>query len=119
MKSSSLVIVCLLVSIVFVHYARTSRAKREINWDGNNWAMGCDLPGNDITSFQIPREDCGEKCAQTSGCTHFAWNPWTGGTCWLKKGEATKENAVEQEDKTVMCGVIEGNTDTGDDNGDK
>jgi hypothetical protein len=106
MKSSSSIIVCTLFSLLFVHYVRSDIVKRDISWNGNNWAMGCDFTGNDMSNVQIRGEDCGGKCAETSGCTHFAWNSWNGGTCWLKQGEATKNDAVPA-DQDVVCGVME------------
>jgi len=94
MKSSSLVIV------LFIHYVHG------INWNGNNWATGCDFTGNDLSNVQIRGEDCGGKCAETSGCTHFTWTTFNGGTCWMKKGFISKNNAVSTNDQSVVCGVI-------------
>jgi hypothetical protein len=53
MKSSPSVIVCLLVFLLFAHYVRTRISKREINWNGNDWAMGCDFVGNHIKWYHF------------------------------------------------------------------
>ena len=37
-----------------------------VEWNGNNWAMGCDFTGNDLSNARIPGEQCGGKCAETS-----------------------------------------------------
>ena len=77
-----------------------------IQWNGNKWAMSCDFPGNDMSNFRTRGEDCGGKCAQTSGCTHYAWNTYQGGTCWLKSGSISKSDAVPRSDVPMVCGVI-------------
>jgi hypothetical protein len=104
MKALTVVIICILVSVVFVHNVHG------INWQGN-WATDCDFTGNDLSNFQTNGADCGGKCAQTSGCTHFAWNSYNGGTCWLKESEVTKDDAIVS--SGVVCGVItEGRPDS-------
>ncbi|KAJ3378025.1 hypothetical protein HDU92_007729, partial [Lobulomyces angularis] len=32
----------------------------EIDWKGNNWALGCDFPGHDFKQVSMP--DSGDKC---------------------------------------------------------
>ena len=83
------------------------RVKRGIDWNGNNWAFRCDFTGNDLTSAQIRGEDCGGRCAETSECTHFTWTKHDGGTCWMKKGSVSKDNAFETQDGSMVCGVID------------
>lgn len=77
-----------------------------IKWNGNNWAMSCDFLGNDLTNAQTRGEDCGGRCASTSGCTHFSWTNYNGGTCWMKKNGASKDDAVPKYDSDAVCGVI-------------
>jgi len=81
----------------------------EIQWNGN-WAFGCDFRGNDLSDIRISGELCGGKCAQTTGCTHFAWNTLNGGTCWMKSGSVSKNDAFSSWDQNMVCGLLE--TDT-------
>jgi hypothetical protein len=81
-----------------------------INWNGKNWAMGCDFHGNDLSNVRSSGALCGPKCAQTNGCTHFAWNNWNGGTCWMKHGSVSKNNAFSSGDRNMVCGVLDGGT---------
>ena len=71
MGISNLVLASILISLLTIHFVSAGFRKRTINWNGNNWALGCDFYGNDLMNVQIRGEDCGVKCAQTSGCTHF------------------------------------------------
>ncbi|CAF4317443.1 unnamed protein product, partial [Adineta steineri] len=77
-----------------------------IHWN-ENWAMGCDFHGNDLSNVQIRGEQCSQRCAETNGCTHFAWNNWNGGTCWMKHGSVSKNNAFESWDRNMVCGVLD------------
>lgn len=40
-----------------------------ITWNGN-WALGCDFVGNDLSNALTKGEDCGGRCAATSGMPH-------------------------------------------------
>ncbi|CAF3435748.1 unnamed protein product [Rotaria socialis] len=75
-------------------------------WNGNNWALSCDFPGNDMSNVQISGEDCGGLCANTSNCTHFTWTTYLNGTCWLKSGPVSKNDAILTTDLTMVCGVV-------------
>ena len=80
--------------------------KAQINWQsgagGVQWAPACDFNNHDMGSAQIPGETCGEKCISTrSGCSHFAWTNYLGGTCWMKTGGA-KFNSDDQ----TVCGIV-------------
>ena len=79
-----------------------------IDWNGN-WAFACDFFNNNIGSVQISGEECGVACEQTPGCTHFTWNPYDGGICWLKGGSVTKDDAYYSDVPGIVCGVVEGN----------
>ena len=76
-----------------------------INWNGNNWAMSCDFKGGDLRSVVVRAEDCGGECDRESQCTHFSWSAWNGGTCWLKTGSVSKDDAFVADDPNVVCGV--------------
>ncbi|CAF1103904.1 unnamed protein product [Rotaria sordida] len=76
-----------------------------VQWNGNNWAMSCDFPGSDLSNVKIAPEFCGGKCAQTQQCTHYTWTQYSGGTCWMKSGAVSKNDAVATSDPTMVCGV--------------
>ena len=40
-----------------------------------------------------------------SECSHFTWTPVKGGSCQLKSGEITKEEAVAKKGAGVRCGL--------------
>jgi len=77
-----------------------------VNWNGNNWALRCDFRGNDLQSVSAQGDQCGSLCAKTNGCTHWAFNRFNGGTCWLKRGTVTQANAFDSSDSSSSCGVI-------------
>jgi hypothetical protein len=81
-----------------------------INWNGNNWALGCDFRGNDLTNKQVSGEQCGGLCAQTQGCTHWAWTTLNKGTCWMKRGGVSKSGALSTGDNSMSCGVVSVNS---------
>eukprot|EP00808_Paulinella_micropora_P019551 g8663.t1 len=68
------------------------------------WALDCDLGGQDIAHVLSSGEACSGKCKQYSGCTHFAWNLYQGGTCWLKAGGLGKADAYARPGAT--CGIL-------------
>lgn len=37
-----------------------------ISWT-DNWALGCDFIGNDLSNVRTKGEDCGVRCASTQG----------------------------------------------------
>lgn len=77
-----------------------------INWNGNKWAMSCDFRGNDLSNALVPAPLCGPQCEKTPGCTHFAWTTYLGGTCWMKQGPISKDNAFSVDDHSAVCGVL-------------
>ena len=78
-----------------------------INWQPGNWAMQCDFKNRDFANKNnIPSSQCGGLCAKTSGCTHFTWSSYNGGTCWMKNGAVSKSDAVGTSDRTTVCGII-------------
>ena len=68
--------------------------------------MKCDFPGNDFGYRLIRGEECGGACGATSECTHYAWSPYQGGTCWLKRGAVSKWDAIYTGNQNHVCGVI-------------
>jgi len=96
-----------IITFLVVDVTLARRHKRQISWNGN-WAFACDFQGNDLTNVQIRGEDCGGRCAQTSGCTHFTWTTYLGGTCWMKQGSVGKHNAFSTNDQSMVCGVVGG-----------
>jgi len=78
--------------------------KRSITWNGN-WAYACDFHNNDLTNVQTSGEDCSGQCSQTLGCTHFTWTTYNGGTCWMKKGSVSKNDAFLTNDRSMVCGI--------------
>jgi len=91
---------------VLILLASTSEIKSQLSWNGN-WALACDFIGNDLANANVRGEDCSNKCYNTAGCTHFTWTTWNGGTCWMKKGSVSKNDAVFTNDQTMVCGVID------------
>ena len=82
----------------------------EINWQqgagGVEWAHACDFDNHDLSSAQIPGDQCEEKCISTSGCSHFSWTNYEGGTCWMKTGGAQKSDAKFNNDDQTVCGIV-------------
>ncbi len=76
-----------------------------VNWNGNDWALNCDFTGQDLSSAQVAAPQCGPRCLATSGCTHYTWNSYNGGTCYMKSGAATKANAFYVSTPNYVCGV--------------
>jgi oxalate decarboxylase/phosphoglucose isomerase-like protein (cupin superfamily) len=74
---------------------------------GYMWAVGCDWNNNDMGSAEVRGEDCGGKCLNTNGCTHFTWTSFNGGTCWMKKGSVQPGSALKT-DQSMVCGYKSG-----------
>ena len=94
-----------ILLLVFFVYASASRYRRQINWNPDNWAFACDFQGNDLSNVRIRGEDCGRRCSQTAHCTHFTWTGHEGGTCWMKTGEISRDNAHYTGDHSMVCGI--------------
>jgi hypothetical protein len=85
----------------------------QINWQngqptGTTWAMACDFKNSDLSNKQVAGADCANACASTSGCTHFTWTSYNGGTCWMKSGSVSKSNAFYTGDQSMVCGIFSG-----------
>ena len=68
--------------------------------------MDCDFKGKDLRSQQTQGSQCSATCQRTSGCTHFTWSNYNGGTCFMKQGGASKSEAVYM--SGAVCGVVGG-----------
>ncbi len=45
----------------------------------------------------------------TPGCTHFTWTSYNGGTCWMKSGDVSKNDAFDVNDGSNVCGIMDVN----------
>ncbi|XP_065674738.1 uncharacterized protein LOC136091291 [Hydra vulgaris] len=90
------------IAIVLLFWLASLQA---IEWNGN-WAFGCDFRNRDLANAQIKGAECGGRCSTTPQCTHFSWNSYNGGTCWMKYGPVSKSDAFETGDRGMVCGVI-------------
>ncbi|CAF1187936.1 unnamed protein product [Rotaria sordida] len=77
-----------------------------IQWNANNSAFGCYFRGNDMSNVLIASNLCAGQCAQTSGCSHFVWTTYMGGTCWMKSGVVSESNATHTGEPSMLCGII-------------
>ena len=93
------------VKIIFLLF--TIKLINAINWHEHNWAMACDFKNNNYLSIKTAASTCGPTCVITDKCTHFAWTDFEGGTCWMKKGFITKNNAFESNTPSIVCGLME------------
>ncbi|XP_037025151.1 uncharacterized protein LOC119066670 [Bradysia coprophila] len=84
----------------------TAHTHKESSNDDNGINY-CYFLGNDLTNAQIPREYCSDRCASTPSCTHFTWNAYNGGTCWMKKNRVTQSDAHVSHDNESVCGIVE------------
>jgi len=73
---------------------------------GVSWANNCDFKDQDLSTAQVRGEKCGKKCIETKGCTHFSWTTFNNGTCRMKWGEVTKNDAIINADREGACGII-------------
>ena len=97
----------------FLYVLTISLINAQIHWQngqptGTKWAMACDFKSSDLSNNIIAASNCASTCASTSGCTHFTWTSYNGGTCWLKKGSISQSNAVFTGDQSMVCGIIPG-----------
>ena len=78
------------------------------NNDANNqiqWAMDCDLPGQDSSQIRMPNSgaNCGSACARDPVCTHFTWSSINGGTCFMKSGFRNGNTSIFV--RGAVCGI--------------
>ena len=77
-----------------------------VAWNGNDWAYSCDFHGNDLSNTLVSASLCGPTCAQTPKCTHFTWTGINNGTCWMKYGTVSKNDAFSTNDASMVCGIL-------------
>ena len=77
-----------------------------INANDGPWSFGCDFFENDLRNVISRGEDCSGKCKQTTGCTHYTWTNFNGGTCWMKQGPISQADAIKA-DNGFVCGILE------------
>jgi exo-beta-1,3-glucanase (GH17 family) len=102
MLSGVKISLALYILVAFVSFGNVY----SIDWQQGKqvWAMGCDFVGNDLTNAKTSGEQCGDTCDQNPQCTHFSWTNYNDGTCWLKSGPVSKSDAIESNDKSIVCG---------------
>ncbi|CAF3678835.1 unnamed protein product [Rotaria sp. Silwood1] len=76
-----------------------------VQWNGQTWARSCDFNGNDLSHVEISPELCGPTCLRTKDCTHYTWTTLNGGTCWMKTGSVSKNDAISTNDPDMICGI--------------
>ena len=59
-----------------------------------------------IFIVKSPGENCGKINRNTPNFTHYAWNNYNDGTCWLKTRRISISQAFHK--PNCVCGVIEG-----------
>ena len=96
-KQLNAIVICL---ILFT--ARSLNA--QVSWQ----SYGCNFVSNDLANVPTALISCGPTCIATTGCTHFSWTTYNGGTCWMKSGIVSQANAVSITDKTASCGIVQG-----------
>ena len=105
MKSLSFIQVLATVCLVF----ETTFVQSQIQWQSGGWAFACDFKNSDLKNAKTSGSQCGPTCVSTSGCTHFTWTSYQGGTCWMKNGAVSQSNAIYTGDNSAVCGIVPGN----------
>ncbi|KAJ3325136.1 hypothetical protein HDV06_004892 [Boothiomyces sp. JEL0866] len=68
---------------------------------------GCDFQNQgDLAHVSTSLANCGPTCQSTAGCTHFAWVTDNGGTCWMKSGPVSWNNAQSSSTAGIFCGIL-------------
>jgi len=88
-----------------------SLVNAQINWQdgqpqGIRWALACDFKGNDLSNQKTSGPNCASTCTSTSGCTHFTWTTFNGGTCWMKTQNVSESDAFSTGDQSMVCGIV-------------
>jgi len=104
-----LAILLVLASISLSSSLNDHRIKKRFNWREESdlyWSENCDWSGNDLSSAKIQGEQCGSQCLRTSGCTHFTWTGYNGGTCWMKQNPTSLDRAISHGSEYSVCGIM-------------
>ena len=91
-----------------IHWMSNKELK-EIDWNvqsRHNWALSCDFIGNDLANIHMKQDLCPSICKKTKDCSHNYWNNFEGGTCWLKKGIITEQDAIYTNNILEFCGYF-------------
>ena len=71
------------------------------------WAYKCDFQGhNPVQKSPIKVQECLLLCEEDSQCTHFTWEPASGGSCRQRTGAVLTENAFIRKAPGLRCGVV-------------
>ncbi|KAJ1549254.1 hypothetical protein HK405_007077 [Cladochytrium tenue] len=92
---------------------RTVNLVRRFDWQSDSTgaimsASDCDWTGGDVANETTTSDGCGSACAAySSGCDHFTWTSYNGGTCWLKSASAGVDTTAVYLSGAV-CGWVNG-----------
>ena len=79
-----------------------------MNGAGAMWAWDCDFPrqGDYMTVTKQNGAQCDPLCARDPKCTHFTYNPYADGSCYLKTDGAFKNDAKPATPGMgILCGI--------------
>ena len=81
---------------------------KDIDWKLNDYgptAQSCEFKTTDLTSMTSLMNDCSKLCNDRirNGCSHYTWK---NGICYLKTGEITKMQAINNNNQQTLCGII-------------
>ena len=98
----------IMLRILLIHTLLTFQAilTQNIRWQPGNWAFACDYKGGDLANAKTSADQCSAKCASTNGCTHYTWNNYLDGTCWMKNGIVSLADAFYTGDNSMVCGFL-------------
>ena len=77
------------------------------NGTRDNSTLRCNPHNNDAKNLQISNTNCSETCAQTSRYNNLTWTIYNSGTCWIKYGPVSRNDAIAVNDQSVMCGIAD------------
>jgi len=49
-------------------------------------------------------DQCAKACSEDVACLHFTWTKLNGGTCWMKAGRQTRDQAGHK--TGAVCGYF-------------
>lgn len=78
----------------------------QIDWNANNTASYCAFSGNDLKNVLTKPDECADRCASTTDCTHYTWTDFNSGTCWMKTNRVSKNEAFVKLDQNAVCGIV-------------
>lgn len=109
---SSLTSSFFLLAFVLFGFFKAGSFATTLDWQAQGsliTAKGCFFTGNDISKIHhTSSEQCGKTCVNTLLCTHFTWIAYDKGTCWIKIGKVTREQAYKSSHSSTVCGLTVG-----------